>query len=167
MKCSNCGSEVVSGNRFCNNCGAPVGGENVGYSNYNQQNKNSVLQILLIPTIILVIVSCFLPYLTYFGIEMNYVYLKNPITGDLDFKDGLFVIMLCVPSLICLLCKKKVPVLVLQSISLLLFVLDFANDGGRYGSTLEYGIGFYLLLVFLIISVVLAIIRLVGKNKFN
>ena len=167
MRWTNCGSEVLPGTNFCNNCGANINGGNVGYNNPYPVQKNSSLQIILLIVIIISIVGCFLPYVSSLGLKMNYVYYENPITGDLDLKDGSLLIAMGVASFICLLCKKKVPVLVLQIISLGLLLLDLGNDTNRFGELLHYEVGFYVMLVSLIISVVLAIIRLAGNKKYN
>ena len=70
-------------------------------------------------------------------------------------------------SIICLLCNKNISVLVVQILSLGLVIVDYANDSNNFDSLIQYQIGFYVLLVALIISIVLAFIRLILNKKFS
>lgn len=179
MKCNNCGMEVKENETFCGNCGnkivpdnnennintntnndTPVYNNTVVYNNvtiYNNK-KSMIIWILLLISIIGCMGACFLPYASGFGQTINYVYEGETIL------DGIFVLVFGAIAILLLLFKKRIPVLVFQILSLVVFIVDLANAKPEY---ISYGIGFYLVLILIIASIVLAAIRLFLKNKFE
>ena len=164
MRCSNCGMELNGSTKFCNNCGANLDGV---VANYNVVGKtNNILFYVLLVTVVLGAISCFLPYVSVLDLESNYVYF-DPGFGSVDVKDGILVVIFSVLSVIFLLLKKRIPILVFQSLSLIVFILDYFNDTGNNGNLIEYKVGFYLVLIALIASFVLSLLRVILKKKFK
>ena len=86
--------------------------------------------------------------------------------GKVDIKDGIFIVIFSGLSILLLLFKKRIPILIFQSLGLLVFILDFINDSNEIGNLSDYyGIGFYLVCIFLIISIVLSLMRVIMKKK--
>ncbi len=135
--------------------------------------KNNILFIILIISISLSMISCFLPYVKIGDFSMNYVYNKSiaSISKSSGIKDGIFIIIFGIVSIVTLvLGKKKIPTVVCQFLSIGVFLMDYfdaKNNPITNLVTRYYGIGFYLVLIFLLISVTLAIIRLIFKDKFD
>ena len=166
MKCLNCGSEVNDGDKFCNSCGAVVGSP-VAAAQYNDvSKKSSALFWVLFTLIILSAVFCFLPYLSVLGVKMNYVYFDSGF-GEAEIKDGIFIVIFSALSMLFLLLKKRIPVLVFQVLSLAVFFFDYINDKDKIGYLMQYEVGFYLVLITLIASFVIALLRLILKKKFK
>ena len=121
-------------------------------------------------------VVCFLPYLSFDDYSMNYVYTKSSLSTGINLKDGIFVLIFGFISLLTLFIgKKKIPPLVFQSLSFGVFLYDYFDTKNNtiistlnkyLDSKIRFDIGFYLLFVFLIISVILSIIRVVKKDKY-
>lgn len=137
--------------------------QNVAYNYYAQpQKKNIVFYILLMVSIAVCIISCFLPYFEILGETQNYVLGPND-----KILDGIFVLVFGGVSILLMCFKKKIPVLVLTALSFGVFLFDYidqVNNGINSMGIKVYGIGFYLLFVFTIVSVVLSIIRLCSKR---
>ena len=138
----------------------------VGYDYVS--GKNRTIYRILIISIIICMFSCFLPIYKIDSSTLNYVY--NSYTGRI--LDGIFILIFGSISLLFLLIgkkKRKVPVLIFQLLSFGIFAYDFfreeARELNKYLSEF-YGIGYYLLLVFLIISVILALIRVIKKDTY-
>ena len=130
---------------------------------------NNTIYIALIIIIIGCILSCFLPYISVGSSSINYVY--NESFNGIRIKDGAFVVALCFFSLILLIMKKRIPVFIFQLLSLGIFVIDYFNDKDMISllgqiAPIKYGIGFYLVLIFAIASVVLSFIRLTEKEVY-
>ena len=167
MRCINCGNEVREDSSFCNNCGFNLSGTNTIEAKYeNNDKKSSILFWLLLVVSLLTIVFCFLPYFSVLNIKSNYVFLDLGY-GELDIKDGIFVVSFSVISILLLIFKKKVPVLLFQIASLVIFIIDYVSDRDKTRELFKYEIGFYLVLVAIIVGIILALLRVVLKNKYK
>ena len=185
MKCIYCNADLAEGQNKCEYCGK-VQGENAvetnnvepvveqnnpvpeynnqpSYPEYDNKGQNKVIWILLLISIGICIGACFLPYFSVLGYNQNYVYSGEKVL------DGVFVVAFGAVAILLLLFKKRIPVLIFQILSCLVFFYDYFNAKqddiyGLFGSL--YGVGFYLLLIFIIISVGLALVRVIKKDKF-
>ena len=131
---------------------------------YPIARKNKSILIILAITIIVCIISCFLPFFSVLGFTQNYV-----MSGE-KVLDGIFIIAFGIISLLLLVFKKRIPVLIFQILSNAVFFYDYFNIKSKdtYGIASHiFGIGFYLLFIFLIVSLVLSIVRIVAKNNFE
>ena len=137
--------------------------QNEAYNNYAQpQKKNIVFFILLMVSLAVCLISCFLPYFEVLGETQNYVLGPND-----KVLDGIFILIFGGLSILLMCFKKKIPVLIFNSLSLGVFLYDYidqTNSGINSMGIKIYGIGFYLLFVFTIVSVVLSIVRLCSKR---
>lgn len=182
MKCIHCGADIEENKKICEYCGrsqesvseniaveqqpygnVPAYNGPVAYSDVNT-GKNKIIFILLLITLAACIGACFLPYISIQGYSVNYVY--TDLLGKVDIKDGIFIVIFSGVSFLLLLFKKRIPILIFQSLGLLVFILDFINDSNEIGNLSDYyGVGFYLVCIFLIISIVLSLIRVIMKKK--
>ena len=184
-KCIFCTAELEDNQHKCDYCGKDQDSNQLGQSVnqnlemnsiindnnevmtnniYYKGSSSSIMQILFIISVIICMISCFLPYFSIFGISQNYVY------QDTKILDGVFILAFGVVAVLTALFKKKIPPLIFQLLSLGVFLYDYINQKtNEYSNIISrlYGIGFYLLFIFLIGSVILAIVRLAGKDKFK
>ena len=183
MKCIYCGAELDEGSNFCGKCGKQqkevygdfVQGGAVGprspeeiyqYHEMVSTSRNKVVFYLLLVSVICSIGFCFLPFLNTGSdlVSMNFVYAE--VLGTIEFKDGLLVVISCGISLFLLLFKLRIPVCSLQIMSLAIFAIDYFNDKDKVGS--NYAIGFYLVFIALLVSVILSLTRAIGgKRRFK
>ena len=162
-RCEYCGNEQEKNNEENNNI---VNNNTIPVINNNQQAKYSIFQIiiltLLIVSIIMSIVACFLPYFNVYGFTQNYVSYEG------EAADGVFVIFFGALSLLFIALNKRIPVLIFQILSATVFFYDYINQRThevyKYASR-YYGVGFKMLFVFSILSVILALVRVIVKNK--
>lgn len=144
----------------------------IQYAN-NEAKKNPVIYIILLVCLALCMGACFLPYASIEGFTFNYVYSEEAasLSGNSGLKDGLFILIFCGISIITLLIKKRrIPPLVCTILSYAVFMYDYINDNSSIQVIRVsdyYSVGFYLVLVFLTISLVLSIVRMVLKNKLT
>lgn len=132
-------------------------------------NKN--LKYAFYGSLVVIIIGCFFTYFTAMGISMNYV----SYNGNL--KDGVFVIGLSVAAAICLFKDKNIPALICQLLATVLFVYDFIDTNNKikdinstlalFGTEAKFGIGFYIVLIGLIVSLVTLILKIKNGNKNN
>lgn len=181
MKCIYCGTELEEGSNFCQHCGKQqkeVYGDYVqpgiqGSNNvdqiyqYHQEvdtGTNSVIFYLLLLFVIGSIGFCFLPYIENGGYSINYVY--SDLLDEIQIKDGLLVVISSGIALLLLLFKRRIPVFIFQVLSMVVFAADYFNDKDTAGD--YYAIGFYLVFVCLVVSIVLSLVRLIGgKRRFK
>lgn len=186
MKCIHCGADIEENKEVCEYCGKsqnsvsesnaveniqeqqsygkmPTYNGSVAYGEINNV-KNKAIFILLLISLAACIGACFLPYFNIEGYTFNYVY--TDLLGNVDIKDGIFIVVLSALSIIFLITKKRIPILIFQLLGLFVFVFDFIHDSNEIGDLSNYySIGFYLVFVFLVISVVLSLIRVIMKKK--
>ena len=182
MKCIYCNADLEEGKNKCEYCGKVQGEtveevknvESVVEQNNNSQSypeqvnveqhgKNKVIWILLLLSIGICIGACFLPYFSILGYNQNY------ISSGEKLLDGIFIVAFGAVAILLLLLKKRMPILVLQLLSSSVFFYDYLNakEKDTYGVLGSiYGAGFYILFIFLIISVGLALVRVIKKDKF-
>lgn len=83
--------------------------------------------------------------------------------------DGIIVIILTIISIILFLCNKIIPTLILTIISLGITLYDSINVSRLFKSSNElvnvgFGIGFYMILIGLLITLVIVISTLISKK---
>ena len=179
-KCKYCTADMNDNETKCSYCGKDENEKqelkeinNNEQTIYIPEKKNSVIYILLIITVILSIAACFLPYIKVGDFTINCVYNENiaSLSDNNGIKDGIFVVILGVISLLTLLIgKKRIPTVVCQFLSIGVFFIDYIdakNNPVTSVITDYYAIGFYLVIILLIFSLVLSITRLIGKDKLT
>lgn len=181
-KCVSCTAEIQDDEKFCSYCGKEQESQIVDnnqnqmpmVNNYNQypnnEKKSKVLYILLIVTIVICMGACFLPFFSIGDYSINYIYNESlsSLSKSGGVADGVFVITFGIISILTIaIGKKRIPAIIFQSLSCAVFFYDYFNGQDSGLLSQYYAIGFYLLFVFLIVSVVLAILRLILKNKFD
>lgn len=114
----------------------------------------------------IIIVGCFLPYVTILNVSTNYVFY------DGNVKDGIFIIILGILALIFISKNKFLGTLISQFISVGIFFLDYIdykskiNNLGTYISSFsKFGVGFYIVLIGLIFSLVISIMLVINRRK--
>ncbi len=123
-----------------------------------EQNKN--LFYGLIACIAVIVIGCFLPYVTYAGESMNYVY-------DEGIKDGIFVIILGVGALFLAFKGKYIGTLACQGVGAALTIYDWVDTSDKMKKInelssligtekMKFGIGFWLVLIGVVGSLVVA-----------
>ena len=145
--------EIPNANNYANQAN--------NYVYYNQ--KADTVRIFLFVTMIVSILACFLPILSVsvFGVSLSVNYVYN--SGNVA--DGIFVVGLQIIAIILLSLKKRKAVCVFEIISAIVFGITAYNLFDRTskvssGSIFDFlGIGFYLLLISLIVSIVLSFIN--------
>lgn len=134
----------------------------------NTSNKN---EFILYGLMILVIVGCFLPYVTISASAYGYTYSEsiNYIYAADTVKDGVYVIICLIAAFTSLKKKKFKGTLIGLGIALGVFIYDFIDvqnlisDYDYYGMVdISYGIGFYLVAIGLVGSLIMAFI--IKKN---
>ena len=170
MRCIRCNAEIMNNATFCPNCGATQQSmipQNMMTNTYMMANVNKSSSMFAINLIAILasIGACFLPIISYEGISVNYV------VNNGEVADGVIVIGLQVIALICLLCKKKVPVLIFQLLACGVFGVYLSKVIDAYSTYSSavfelMGIGFWILLGSLLIALITSIIRLAGKDKY-
>ena len=176
--CTNCGSQIPANAPNCPNCGAlqpqqqpvpmmqqaaqPMMNQPIGMAPMPPMMapKSSLLKTILLITIIGAIASCFLPILSVAGYSMNFVYYEGEVL------DGAFVIAAEVIALICLLCKTRIPVFILQLPACGILIADLPDLSSGVTSSF-LGIGFYLVIITVAASTILSLLRMVMKNKYE
>lgn len=140
----------------------PMMGQPMGMAPMPQmmQPQNGLFKTILLITIIGAIGSCFLPLITAGGESMNFVYYAGEVL------DGVFIIAAEVIALICLLCKTRIPVFILQLPACGILIADFPDLTKTVGSS-YLGIGFYLVIVMVVASTVLSLLRIIMKNQYE
>ena len=156
---------VKKQNQMVNN---EMNGSNFNNPNYNVQTNSAVsvnskpdnITILLYIALALSVLACFLPLISisYLGVNysINYVYNEGKMA------DGVIVIVIQIIVFILLFCKKKKAVCWVELFAVGIFSITAYNLLGRASELLSVslfnylGIGFYLLVISLIASTVLA-----------
>lgn len=91
---------------------------------------------------------------------MNFVYYGGEVLDDA------FIVVAEVIALICLLCKTKIPVFILQLPACGILISDLPDlSKGISSSFLE--IGFYLVIITVVASTILSLLRMIMKNKYE
>lgn len=173
MKCIYCTADIPDGSTVCEYCGKNQTEEKVehqiAHNNEEKQytpiivKQNPTILILLLISIIVCGIACFLPYFSLLGVTQNYV-----LSGD-KICDGIFILGFGVLSIVLMFMKKRIPVVIFQALSCAVFFYDYYHQKQSIYSDLMsrmYGVGFYLLFIFLIISLILSIIRLIKSDVF-
>ncbi len=140
-------------------------------NNYNEQVNNYTVQnqktggvsVLLYISMIASIVACFLPLISIslFGMSysINYVYNEGKVA------DGIFIIGIQILSIILLSRQKRTVVCILELIATGLFGFTVYNMFSKVSSSVNIsiysflGVGFYILAISLVVSVILAFIH--------
>ena len=163
MFCVNCGAKLKEDVKFCSNCGADLDKKATPAKYSESKGNNSVIFWILFALFILIMGACFLPYFSILGIKCNFVFF-DPGFGDVQVKDGVFLLIFEFLAIILLLFKNRIPVFIFQVLSLGIMIIDLIADADK---KVTYEVGFYLLLVLLITTIVLSLIRLILKKKFK
>ncbi len=163
MKCLYCNAELNENSTKCEYCGNEQKQEVVNNNTKVVHNKiQIIIFLLLIVSIVMSMVACFFPYFDIYGYSQNYV------SYDGQAADGVFIIIFGMLSLLFILLKKRIPVLIFQILSLSVFLYDYiyqqTHSVYKYASR-YYGMGFKMLFVFTILSVILSLIRVIWKKK--
>lgn len=169
--CTSCGNKLIPGDLFCQSCGVKVENNITNIQQpqviYVQNNSgSSSVRTFLFITIILSIIACFLPIISItvlgYSISVNYVINAGKLA------DGVFVIGAQFLALILLACKTKIPVIIMQLIALSLWGIaavrllsgysDLLSESSYFSYSIYnfLGIGFYLLTISLILSLILS-----------
>ena len=163
MKCIFCNAEINDNSTKCEYCGKELKEENNSNNQITMEKKKHIFVFyLLIITIVLSMVACFLPYFEVYEFSQNYV------SYDGQAADGVFILIFGAISLLLLIWKKRIPVFILQVLSASVFFYDYyyqqANSVYKYASR-YYGLGFKMLFSLLIATVVLSLTRIIWKKK--
>ena len=186
--CINCGAQMPTTASNCPNCGTlqnqqqpmpqqpvpmmqqaaqpvmqqPMMNQPMGVAPFPQMMapKNGLFKTILLITIIGAIASCFLPMLSVAGYSMNFVYYEGEVL------DGAFIVAAEVIALICLLCKTRIPVFVLQLPACGILISDLPDLSSSIASS-YLGIGFYLVIVTVVASTVISLLRIIMKDKYE
>ena len=159
--CPNCGNELLANSNFCDRCGFSKNSIN----NKSNSNKKNGVWLALIASIIMAGIACFLPFFQVFFISINFVYNFG------EFADGIIIVVLELIALICVLCKLRIIVFILQLLSTGVFFYTFVNLFKSIGSNMQFsieilGVGFYLLIISLLLAFILSLIRVVNKKDY-
>ena len=182
-KCKFCTADMEDNEINCSYCGKnqdsevlPViennNNQEVVYNNQPEEKKNKTLFILLLVSICICMFACFLPFFKVENYSINYIYNESltAYSKSGGIADGIFIMIFGIISIITLIKKKRIPVVIFQILSASVFFYDYFHAKSNIFNNLltrYYSIGFYLLFIFLIICVILSILRLVLKNKFE
>lgn len=175
--CTNCGAQIPANAANCPNCGTlqpqpqvplmqqvaqPIMNQPVGMAPMPPMMapKSNLFRTILIITILGAIASCFLPLLSAGGYTMNFVYYEGEVL------DGAFIVVAEVIALICLLCKTKIPVFILQLPACGILISDLPDLSKGISSSF-FGIGFYLVIITVVASTILSLLRMIMKNKYE
>ena len=146
--CPNCGNKLNEGSVFCPNCGNKLDSIIDNKTSNLEEGKTNKVYMALLISIITSCIACFLPVLKVWFVSVNFVYNNGHVA------DGIFVVIIQIIALIALIYKKRVSVLLLELLASLIFVFDFSKlIGGLKIVTNFFGIGFYLLVITLSISI--------------
>lgn len=151
------------------NPGSPMPAQNQGFKlEIPQENRAFYLGVLA--GVITIIVGCFLPFLKYGPQSVNYIYNQG------ELADGIFLIILGIVAVLILLWKKlTIVALICQGISAVLFVskwldikdaIKITNSYSAFGGyKTTYGIGFWVILIGIVFSIVCLVMLLVKAKK--
>lgn len=143
--------------------------------NYNNQVNNYIFQnqrtdivrVFLYIAMIVSIIACFLPL---FSISvLGYSYSINYVYNEGKIADGIFIIGIQLLAIILLSCKKRTAVCILEllTISIIVYTVYDASinisSNGYVSLYSLFGVGFYILAISLITSVILASIHAIKK----
>lgn len=164
MFCKNCGTKLEEGVAVCHICGAKfdtVMNYNVGYQPVESSMVKTIakgkINIIRIIASVILSLSVFLPYVTSFGKS------KALIQGD-----GTIFIALVIATIICDIAKKNILALVLSIVTLVITIYEVIHTmniiSDSYG-LINYGFGFYLLIIGTIGMVIAAPLMKVINKK--
>jgi hypothetical protein len=144
-------------------------------NNYNNHADNYVVQnhgtdivrVFLYIAMIVSIIACFLPL---FSISvLGYSYSINYVYNEGKIADGIFIIGIQLLAIILLSFKKRTAVCILELLTIPIIVYTVYNasinisSNGYVSLYSLFGIGFYILAISLITSVILASIHAIKK----
>lgn len=144
-------------------------------NNYNNQADNYIVQnqgtdivrVFLYIAMIVSIIACFLPL---FSISvLGYSYSINYVYNEGKIADGIFIIGIQLLAIILLSCKKRTAVCILEILTIPIIVYTIYNaslsisPNGYVSLYSLFGVGFYILSISLITSVILASIHAIKK----
>ncbi len=121
----------------------------------------------------IMLIGCFLPYVTQKGFDSS----ANYIWNDGKFADGIFVVVCSIVAFLFLSFRKYLGTIIFQVIGMLIFIVDFFDSldlikkfneankifGDKFKSS--FGIGFYLVLIGLVGTLVLAVLLFIKNRK--
>ena len=137
-----------------------------------QENKKIFIGFLI--CIAVIVIGCFLPYAVQKASDISI----NYISYEGDIKDGVYLIALGIVAIALLFKRKYLTSLILQGISTVIFVIDWLDMADRMDQVngyagllgdsykIQYGIGFWLVLVGIVGSLITAFL-LWKSNKGN
>lgn len=184
MKCNYCTAQIEDGSTKCSYCGKEQPqqtveeqtiNQNIDQNNYVPQynyypekvetKKSKGIYKALFISIAICMIACFLPFWGTEGVYINYTYNSGKVA------DGILLIILGILSFIFLGFKKRIPILICQILSAAVFFYDYMHLKNSilikyFGNYVDfdYGIGFYLIFIFSIVSVILSLIRMIKKD---
>ncbi len=135
---------------------------NPANTNY-QPTKSDNLRIFLYIAMLASIAACFLPIVSIsilgYTVSINYIYNEGSVA------DGIFIIIFQIIAMICLAKNKKTTVCVLEILAAGIFGITAYNLFTRVSKSISIsisnylGIGFYVLLISLVLGIVLAFVN--------
>ena len=137
-------------------------------NNYIVQNQGTdIVRVFLYIAMIASIIACFLPL---FSISvLGYSYSINYVYNDGKIADGIFIIGIQLLTIILLSCKKRTAVCILELLTIPIIVYTVYNasinisSNGYVSLYSLFGVGFYILAISLLTSVILASIHAIKK----
>jgi len=181
MFCRFCGNNISDNSATCPNCGAPLdsgmsvqGGMNPGYQSFNQIQTRTVkpLPILSLPTFLclgataIFFISCLLPFVK---ADVLGIKIEQKMLDGWDH-DGIFVVALSIIGALFVLARKYTGFIVVSVLSVALTLFEWSDTDdkleGVYGSLIEKGSGYYLMMVGAVAMVIAGIVsRIYAKNQ--
>jgi|GEM_PF-5572961 len=180
MFCEKCGKTVAPGERFCNNCGAPVVTPAVatgsGYGGGSPSGGNAGHNLFLalkIMSIALLISIFALPFSEGFGQSATFgeAFFESLEYIEYIFEEFVLMAFLVIPICAALFAifafvENKVGCIVSSGAGLVLFMILLSKADGGFGNITEYlGIGFWLMLGLFIAGVIVSCC--VKSNSFS
>lgn len=119
-------------------------------------NKRMLSKIGGIVGAILVILGCIIPMysISLFGMTKAFHYISG---------DGKVLCVLAVSTIILILIKKQIFTIIPTIVSIAIFIYDASGIVGNTGSLINYNIGFYILILGLLLMVAEVILSIIGK----
>lgn len=119
-------------------------------------NKKMLSKIGGILGAILVILGCIIPMysISLFGMTKVFHYISG---------DGKILCVLAVSTIILILIKKQIFTIIPTIVSIAIFIYDASGIVGNTGSLINYNIGFYILILGLLLMVAEVILSIIGK----